>query len=102
MRVVIWGLGYVGTVSAACLANLGHDVVGVETNPTKVEALNNGECAIREPGLDELVRKGIASGRLRAVRDGSSWIGRSDISLICVGTPSAAEGNPALKYVRSV
>jgi GDP-mannose 6-dehydrogenase len=102
MRVVIWGLGYVGTVSAACLANLGHEVVGVETNPTKVEALNNGECAIREPGLDELVRQGIASGRLRAVHDGSSWISRSDMSLICVGTPSAAEGNPALNYVRNV
>jgi len=102
MKVLIWGLGYVGTVSAACLAELGHDVIGIEPNQTKVDALNAGTSAIREPGLSELVKKSVAEGRLRATRDGMSAVSGADISLICVGTPTAAEGSPALDYVQNV
>ena len=102
MRVLAWGLGYVGTVSAACLAQLGHEVVGVEPNLTKVEALNAGRCAIKEPDLDELVSQMVEMGRLRATQDGVSLIPWADISLICVGTPAAADGSPVLDYVRNV
>ena len=102
MRILVWGLGYVGTVSAVCLAQLGHEVVGVEPNPTKVQALNAGHSAVKEPGLDNLVSQTVATGRLRATQEGSSLMSWADLSLICVGTPSAADGNSVLDYVRNV
>src|SRR5262245_34530922 len=102
MRVIVWGLGYVGTVSAACLAQLGHDVVGVEPHLPKVEALNAGHCAIKEPGLDSLVGEMVQTGRLRATQHGVPLLASADISLICVGTPAAADGSPVLDYVRNV
>src|SRR2546426_3148954 len=102
MRIIVWGLGYVGTVSAACLAQLGHEVVGVEPNLTKVEALNTGHSDIKEPGLNLLVSQMVRMGRLRATQDGVSLIPWADVSLICVGTPAAADGSPVLNYVRNV
>ena len=102
MRVVIWGLGYVGTVSAACLAEMGHEVVGVEPNRTKVDALNAGDTVLREPGLAALVKKGVSEGRLRATQDGVPAVSGADVSLVCVGTPSAADGSPVLDFVRNV
>jgi len=102
MRILIWGLGYVGTVSAACLAQLGHEVIGVEPNLTKVEALNAGRSVIKEPGLDTLVSQMVRMGRLRATQDGVPLIPWADISLICVGTPAAADGSPVLDYVCNV
>ena len=95
-------MGYVGTVSAACLAQLGHEVIGVEPNLTKVEALNVGHSVIKEPGLDTLVGQMVGMGRLRATQDGMPLIPWADMSLICVGTPAAADGSPALEYVRNV
>jgi GDP-mannose 6-dehydrogenase len=74
MRVIVWGLGYVGTVSAACLAQLRHDVIGVEPNLSKVEELNAGNCAIKEPGLDHLVSQMVATGRLRATQHGMTLL----------------------------
>src|SRR5216683_141382 len=88
MRIIVWGLGYVGTVSAACLAQLGHEVIGVEPNLTKVEALNAGHSAIKEPSLDHLVSQMVGMGRLRATQDGVSLLPCADMSLICVGTPA--------------
>jgi GDP-mannose 6-dehydrogenase len=102
MRIIVWGLGYVGTTSAACLASLGHEVVGVEPNLTKVEAINAGHSAIKEPGLDESVSQAVNAGRLRATGKGGSLVGWADLSLICVGTPSSADGNLVLEYVRDV
>src|SRR4030095_16639113 len=102
MHIIVWGLGYVGTVSAACLAQLGHEVIGVEPNLTKVEALNAGHCAIKEPGLDHLVSQRVGMGRLRATQYGVSLIPWAALSLICVGTPAAADGSPVLDYVRNV
>lgn len=102
MRVLVWGLGYVGTVSAACLAQLGHEVVGIEPNLAKVEAINAGSSAIKEPSLDALVRESVASGRLRATQQGAQEVPAADISLICVGTPSAADGGQNLTYLRNV
>ena len=102
MRVLVWGLGYVGTVSAACLAELGHEVTGVEPHRAKVDAINAGRSPIREPNLEELIHKVVASGRLKATQDGASVIANADISLICVGTPSAADGGQNLNYLRNV
>jgi GDP-mannose 6-dehydrogenase len=102
MRILVWGLGYVGTVSAACFARLGHDVVGIDSNLTKVEAINRGDCAIKEPGLPELIKQAVQSGTLRATTNGTDCIAQADISLICVGTPSSADGSPLLGYVEAV
>jgi GDP-mannose 6-dehydrogenase len=102
MRIVVWGLGYVGTVSAACLARLGHEVIGVEPNPAKVAALNAGRSMVKEPGLDDLVNEMVSAGRLRATRDGVPLLREADVSLICVGTPVAADGTPVLDYACSV
>ena len=79
MRIIVWGLGYVGTVSAACLAQLGHEVIGVEPNLTKVEALNAGHSVIKEPGLDDLVSQMVGMGQLRATQDGVSLIPWADM-----------------------
>lgn len=102
MKVIIWGLGYVGTVSAACLAQLGHEVIGVEPHAAKVEAINSGRSAIKEPNLNSLVSDIVAKGKLRATQDGASAVPTADISLICVGTPSAADGGQNLTYLRNV
>jgi GDP-mannose 6-dehydrogenase len=102
MRVIIWGLGYVGTVSAGCLAQLGHEVVGIEPNLSKVRMLSAGQSPVKEPGLDSLVSKAVAEGRLRAASEGISLIPWADVSLICVGTPSEADGSLMLNHVRKV
>jgi GDP-mannose 6-dehydrogenase len=102
MRIIVWGLGYVGTVSAACLAQLGHEVVGVEPNAVKVEVLNAGRIALKEPGLEDLVRQAVADGRLRATNNGADLISWADVSLICVGTPSNPDGSPVLDYIQAV
>lgn len=101
MRILVWGLGYVGTVSAACLAKAGHEVVGVEPNPTKVESLNSGAGFIKEPGLDALLAEMVGKKRLRATQSGSEWVAWGDVSLICVGTPSAADGSLLLDHIRN-
>lgn len=100
MRVLVWGLGYVGTVTAACLAEMGHDVVGVDPSLPKVDAINAGRSAIKEPGLAELVARTVTAGRLRAVAEGTGRVVEADFSLVCVGTPSAADGGPVLDYLR--
>lgn len=102
MRILVWGLGYVGTISAACLAKLGHEVIGIEPNRDKVEAINAGSCAVVEPGLKELVSEAVTAGRLRAALEGSSHVPWADVSLICIGTPSAADGNPRLDVLQKV
>jgi GDP-mannose 6-dehydrogenase len=93
MRVSVFGLGYVGSVSAASFAADGHDVVGVDVNPEKVAAVNAGRSPIVEPGLDELLQAGVAEKRLRATTDTAAAIQATDLSLICVGTPSRRNGS---------
>ncbi|NJK78483.1 MAG: UDP-glucose/GDP-mannose dehydrogenase family protein [Chloroflexaceae bacterium] len=102
MRISILGLGYVGCVSAACLAHEGHAVVGVDVNPTKVDLIGAGRSPIVEPGLDELIAEGVATGRLRATLDTKAAVHETELSLICVGTPSNANGSLNLKYVEGV
>lgn len=102
MRVLVWGLGYVGTVTAACLAEMGHDVVGVDPSAPKVEAINAGRSAIKEPELPDLVKRAVSARRLQAAAEGASRVAEADFSLVCVGTPSAADGSPVLDFLRRV
>jgi GDP-mannose 6-dehydrogenase len=102
MKILVWGLGYVGTVVAACFAKLGHDVVGIDQVQAKVEALNQGKSPIKEPGLTALIQEAVEARRLRAVSAGIDEIADADVSLICVGTPSAADGSTGLQYIQGV
>src|SRR6187549_959209 len=99
MRVSVFGLGYVGSVSAAAFAADGHQVVGVDVHQVKVDAINEGRSPIVEPGLDELLRDGVANGRLRATTSTEEAINATDLSLVCVGTPSRKNGSLDLNYL---
>jgi GDP-mannose 6-dehydrogenase len=102
MKISIFGLGYVGTTSAACLAEKGHDIIGVDPNQTKVNLINQGKTPIIEKGLNELIQKHVAAGKLKALTSLEKAIADSVLSFICVGTPSQTNGNLDLKYVRRV
>ena len=96
MKVAVFGLGYVGTVTAAGLAGCGHEVVGVDVDRAKVSALSEGHSPVVEPDLDELVADGVRAGRLWATTSAAAALDRADVSLICVGTPSGAHGQTEL------
>ena len=102
MNVSVFGLGYVGSVSAALFAADGHVVVGVDVNPVKVASLNEGRSPIVEKGLDELIRDGVGSGRLRATTNTADAVASTDLSLVCVGTPSRRNGSLDLSYLERV
>ena len=102
MNVSVFGLGYVGTVSAASFAADGHTVVGVDVNPDKVASVNEGRSPIVEKGLDELIRDNAANGRLRATTSTEDAVNSTDLSLICVGTPSRRNGSLDLSYLARV
>ena len=102
MKIGIFGLGYVGAVSAGCLAREGHEVIGVDTNQTKVDLINQGKTPIVEKDIGEIIERAVKDGRLRVTTNTREAIQHSDISMICVGTPSHLNGNPDLKYVRHV
>jgi GDP-mannose 6-dehydrogenase len=102
MRVSIFGLGYVGCVSAASFAADGHHVVGVDVNAGKVAAINAGRSPIVEPGLDDLLARSLAEGRLRATTDEADAIADTEVSLLCVGTPSRRNGSLDLSYLERV
>lgn len=102
MRISIFGLGYVGVVTAACLARDGHQVIGVDLNPDKVALIAQGESPIIEPGLDELLQQGVQSSCIQATMDATAAVMDSEISLISVGTPPMERGEPDLSYVISV
>src|SRR5687768_1744042 len=102
MNVSVFGLGYVGSVSAASFAADGHTVVGVDVNPDKVASLNEGRSPIVEKGLDELIRDNAANGRLRATTSTADAVRDTEISLICVGTPSRKNGSLDLTYLERV
>lgn len=100
MKVAVFGLGYVGSVTAACLAANGHDVWGVDVDTAKVDPITQGHSPVVEPGLDELVAEGVTAGRLHATTDPRLALDRADVSLICVGTPSTPAGSTDLTYIR--
>jgi GDP-mannose 6-dehydrogenase len=101
-NVSVFGLGYVGSVTAACLAHQGHRVVGVDSNAAKTESLELGRSPIIEKGLDELIASARKESRLRATTDAASAVLQSEISLICVGTPSQPNGKLDLTHIRNV
>jgi GDP-mannose 6-dehydrogenase len=102
MKVSVFGLGYVGSVSAASFAADGHEVVGVDVNADKVAAVNAGRSPIVEPGLDQLLAKGVAERRVRATTGTAEAVQASEVSLVCVGTPSRKNGSLDLTYLERV
>ncbi|MGH9088893.1 MAG: nucleotide sugar dehydrogenase, partial [Acidimicrobiales bacterium] len=102
MKVAVFGLGYVGTVTAAVLASKGNDVHGVDVDPAKARSVAAGSSPVSEPGLDELVQAGVAAGRLRATTDAGEALAGAAVSLVCVGTPSSPTGGPDLRAVERV
>lgn len=102
MRVSIFGLGYVGTVCAGCLAKDGHEIVGVDPVRTKVQMVNAGKSPIIEADIEEIIAGAVKSGRLRATEDPVQAILDTDLSFVCVGTPSQINGNLDLTHVRHV
>jgi GDP-mannose 6-dehydrogenase len=102
MKVAVLGLGYVGTVTAAGLAASGHDVVGVDVDPFKVGCVAAGRSPVVEPGIDDLVHQAVGAGRLRATSRIQDALAGADVSLICVGTPSASSGGTDLRFIERV
>jgi len=102
MNLSIFGIGYVGCVSAACFAQTGHNVIGVDVNRAKVDILNNGKSPIIEGGINDLIAEGVKAGNLRATTNTAEAVAASDISIVCVGTPSNANGSLDLSYIKRV
>jgi len=102
MKISVFGLGYVGAVSAACLAQAGHEIVGVDINQFKVDTINSGNSPVLEPGLADLISQVVASGNLRATTDAQHAVINSEVSLICVGTPGQSGGLVDLTQVERV
>jgi GDP-mannose 6-dehydrogenase len=102
MRIAVFGLGYVGCVSGACLAEMGHKVVGVDVNQVKVDLVNEGKPTVIEKDFTELMKRVSGSGSFSATTNGSDALKETDIAFICVGTPSRSNGSIDLKYVKQI
>jgi GDP-mannose 6-dehydrogenase len=102
MKISVFGLGYVGCVSAACLAARGHEVVGVDVNPVKIDLVSRGQAPVVEEQIGELTADVVRSGALRATADVAEAIAATEVSLICVGTPSAPNGSLSTAYLERV
>ena len=102
MNIIVMGLGYVGCVSSACLAELGHSVLGVDRDTYKITTIQSGVSPFYEPGLTELVKRNVEAGRLRAGALDKAELDKADVILLCVGTPSQANGNIDLSQLRRV
>jgi len=100
MRIAVFGLGYVGTVTAAGLAARGHQVCGVDVDAVKVDHITSGRSPVVEPGVDQLIAAAVETGALRATTDPVVALERADVSLLCVGTPSTPQGGTDLTYLR--
>ena len=102
VRISVFGLGYVGTVSAGCFANQGNSAIGVDPVPAKVDLINRGQAPIVEVEIGEIIASTVKSGRLRATHDAISAVQETDVSFVCVGTPSQPNGNLDLRYIRRI
>jgi len=102
MKISVLGLGYVGAVSAGCLARDGHEVIGVDPERTKVDLINAGKSPIIEKDIGQIVAEQVAAGRLRATTELAEAVRASDLALVCVGTPSLPNGGIDLRFVRRV
>jgi GDP-mannose 6-dehydrogenase len=100
MRIAVFGLGYVGTVTAAGLAARGHQVCGVDVDTVKVDLIKSGRSPVVEPGVDQLVARAVETGQLRATTDAVVALQQADVSLLCVGTPSSPQGSTDLTYLQ--
>lgn len=100
MKLSVFGLGYVGCVSAACFARDGHSVIGVDVNPLKVEIINSGRSPIVEPGIEDLIAAAVKENLLRATSDANEAVADSDVSLVCIGTPGNHNGSLDLSYIK--
>src|SRR4051812_886141 len=99
MTISIFGLGYVGCVSAGCLALNGHQVIGVDVNEFKVDLINMGQATILEKDIDKIIRQAFDDGRISATTCASEAVVNSDLSIVCVGTPSSPHGHLDLSYI---
>ncbi len=102
MRISVLGIGYVGAVSCGCLASFGHEVVGVDVAPDKVEMLARGQSPIVEDEIDRLIAEGVTGGRLRATTDIADAVANTEVSFISVGTPSGPDGSVSMRAVDEV
>ena len=102
MKVSIFGLGYVGAVSAGCLATDGHEIIGVDPAQVKVDMINRGQSPIIEEDIGDMIASAVREGRLKAISDPVQGVLTTELSFVCVGTPSQANGNLDLRFVRSV
>jgi GDP-mannose 6-dehydrogenase len=102
LKISIFGLGYVGAVSAGCLAADGHQVLGVDLVAEKVDLINRGNCPIVEAEIGDIISENVRAGRLRATQDSTAAIDETEISFVCVGTPSQSNGNLDLRYMRRI
>lgn len=102
MRIAIFGLGYVGSVSTACLAAAGHEVTGVDVDPHKLTLMRGGRSPVSEPGLDDLLGRMVAEGRVSITDDTAAAVHACDLSLVCVGTPSRRNGSLDTTYLERV
>lgn len=102
MRISIFGLGYVGVVCAASLASRGHTIIGVDVSEEKISLINSGRSPIVEPGLEEMLADGVKKGLIKGITDAASAIESTDLSMICVGTPSKSNGDLQLDYIEGV
>src|SRR5882724_4061502 len=102
MKISVFGLGYVGAVSAACLSREGHEVIGVDPDPVKVDLINSGKTPIIEKDIGQIIEQQVRAGQLSATTDVAIAVQQSELFLICVGTPSRSNGDIELKFVRRV
>ncbi len=102
MKLSIFGTGYVGLVTGACLAEVGHNVVCIDIDQGKVDRLNQGQLPIWEPGLDAIVARNVGEGRLRFTTDVARAVAHAEIQFIAVGTPPDEDGSADLQYVLAV
>ena len=102
MKIAVFGLGYVGMTTAACLARQGHEVIGVDINDEKVAIVNAGKSPITEPGLDQLVESAVRKRLLSATKDSSGHLDGCTLAIVCVGTPSAPDGSHNMSFIAEV
>src|SRR5687768_10396488 len=102
MNIAIFGLGYVGCVSAAALADLGHCVIGVDVNRQKLDMIRDGRSPLIEPGLDALLSAAVSNGRLTVADDAVRAVCETELSMVCVGTPSRANGDLDTSFIEHV
>jgi len=102
MRLTMVGTGYVGLVTGVCFSNTGNDVICLDVDAKKIDRLRKGECPIYEPGLEEMVKKNVAAGRLHFTSSTAEGVEKSDIIFIAVPTPPQVDGSVDLSYIEAV